>query len=86
LFFPFRRSRLGFFFHLERQREKTSRDGERDRTEAREGGRARVAARCVTNRFCFMVWRDTGASARATARAAAERRPPDEAEVDERRA
>jgi hypothetical protein len=45
-----------------------------------------VAARCVTNRFWFMVWRDTGASARATARAA---RPsgvhPDEDAVGQKR-
>ena len=50
------------------------------------GGRARVAARCVTNRFWFMVWRDTGASARATVRAAAKRRPPEKAEVERRNA
>lgn len=49
----------------------------------RMGGRARVAAWCVTNRFWFMVWRDTGASARATAGAAAKRRPPGGGEVEE---
>ena len=35
----------------------------------------RAAARCVPNGLGF-VWRDTGALARATARAAAKRRPP----------
>ena len=45
----------------------------------------RVAARGVTNCFWFMVWRDTGASARAPARAAAKRRPPGRGEVERER-
>jgi hypothetical protein len=52
---------------------------------AGEGGRARVAARGVTNRFWFTVWRDTGVSARATDRAAAKRRPPTGGEVERQR-
>src|SRR5207248_1150044 len=74
--FPFLAVSGLFCSSLERQRDKTSRSGERDGTEPEEGGRARVAARCVPNAFTFFVWRDTGASAQATARAAPERRPP----------
>src|SRR5437879_5332623 len=49
IFVPFRAVSGLFFSSLERQREKTSRNGAKGRTQAGGGGRARVAARCVTN-------------------------------------
>jgi hypothetical protein len=38
-----------------------------------------------STRFCFMVWRDTGASARAPAGATAKRRPPGRGGVEKER-
>jgi hypothetical protein len=84
-FFPSAVPGLVFSFTWSGSEKKQSWDGERDRTEPREGGRMRVAARGVTNRFWFMVWRDTGASARATDRAAAKRRRPAGGEVEKQR-
>jgi len=50
-----------------------------ERSKGQNGGRRRVAGREWRRgawQTRFIVWRDTGASARATARAAAKRRPP----------
>ena len=45
----------------------------KDITRPTEGGRARVAARCVPNCLWVIVWREAGASARATEGALARR-------------
>jgi len=50
-----------FFFHLGGSEEKQADTGEGTERRPKEGGRAWVKARWVTNRFGVMVWRETGA-------------------------
>ncbi|PYV69726.1 MAG: hypothetical protein DMG97_21155 [Acidobacteria bacterium] len=52
-----------FFFHLSGSEKKQADTGEGTKRSAKEGGRARGAARCVPNalRHLVFVWRNTGA-------------------------